>query len=307
VLTSQLEGTRGTLVDLFAAEAAGRPAPEADLKETVNYVAALEYARRELASESGLPVSIRLLNESHRRLMRGVRGQDKQPGEIRTGQVLVGDFVPPPAHLVPRLLGDLEKYLHQADGLPPLIRAGLAHVQFETIHPYQDGNGRIGRLLIALLLQHWELLDQPLLYLSAFLKRNRARYYSALDAVRTRSAWSEWLMFFLDAVEVTSHEALALAHRLRGLVDADRRRVHRHGAVSLQSVLLFEELPKHPMVSVTLATRLLGVSKPAAIRAIESLVAVGLLKETTGKKRDRLFSYEAYLGALRAGTDDPSR
>jgi len=180
VISSQIEGTQASLVDLLNFEAEEETAPSPDVEEICNHVDALAYARQQLTDDNGLPLSMRLLNETHRLLMTGIRGSDKQPGEVRRSQNWIGGsrpgnavFVPPPHHLLPDLLDDFEKYMHGDDTLPPLIRAGLLHVQFETVHPYLDGNGRIGRLLITLLLEHWGLLEKPLLYLSLFFKRVR--------------------------------------------------------------------------------------------------------------------------------------
>ncbi|MBF0307860.1 MAG: Fic family protein [Alphaproteobacteria bacterium] len=310
VISSQIEGTQATLVDLLTFEAARQGSADADVEEVCNYLDALRFARRELADAHGLPLSVRLLNEAHRRLMQGARGANKQPGEIRRGQNWIGGsrpgdavHVPPPPHLVPDLLSDLEKYLHGDDDLPPLVRAGLAHVQFETIHPYLDGNGRIGRLLIALLLEHWGLLKSPLLYLSLFFKRHRAEYYRRLAAVRTEGDWEGWTAFFLDGVATIADEAVASARDLFAVVAADRARVLALDTASVAAARLFELLPRHPIVSVATAMALLGTSKPTAIRAVESLVAAGVLVETTGRKRDRSFAYQAYVERLRVGTE----
>lgn len=211
VLSSQIEGTQATLVDLLTFEAQDGPeprsAPDAGVEEVCNYLDALAHAREQLADAKGLPLSMRLLNETHARLMRGVRGAEKLPGEVRRSQNWIGGsrpgnaaYLPPPPHALGDVLGAFEKYLHADDSLPPLVRAGLLHVQFETIHPYLDGNGRIGRLLVTLLLEHWKLLTKPLLYLSLFFKRHREEYYRRLDAVRTLGDWEGWLDLFLDGV-----------------------------------------------------------------------------------------------------------
>jgi Fic family protein len=194
------------------------------------------------------------------------------------------------------------------------VRAGLLHVQFETIHPYLDGNGRIGRLLVTLLLEHWKLLTRPLLYLSLFFKRHRADYYARLNAVRVDGDWEGWLDFFLDGVATIADEAVASARDLFALVAADRARVLAHEGMSIATLRLFEFLPRHPVVTVASAMKLVETTKPTAGRAIELLVTVGVLAETTGKKRDRSFVYRGYLDRLRVGTDldaprrsDPSR
>ncbi len=316
VLSSQIEGTQATLVDLLAFEAesgAESSAPSADVEEVCNYLDALAYARAQLADPRGLPVSVRLLNETHRRLMRGVRGAEKQPGEVRTSQNWIGGsrpgnaaYVPPPPHALGEVLGALEKYVHEQgaeDTLPPLVRAGLLHVQFETIHPYLDGNGRIGRLLVTLLLEHWQLLTKPLLYLSLFFKRHRDEYYRRLDAVRVEGDWEGWLDFFLDGVATIAEEAVASARELFALVAADRARVLGHEGTSIPALRLFELLPRHPVVTVASVTKLVETTKPTAGRAIELLVAAGVLVETTGKRRDRSFVYRGYLDRLKVGTE----
>lgn len=311
VLSSQIEGTQATLVDLFEYEAAhDERAPLEDVGEVCNYLDALEYARAQLASPKGLPLSMRLLHEAHRRLMRGVRGADKQPGGVRRSQNWIGGtrpgnaaFVPPPPEEVPALLGDLEKYLQGEDALPALVRIGLAHVQFETIHPYLDGNGRIGRLLVALLLEHWKLLGAPLLYLSLYFKRHRDEYYRLLGEVRRSGDWEAWTDFFLEGVAAIADEAVATARDLFALVSADRGRVLSASGVSVVAVRLQELLPVHPVVTIPGIVRLLETTKPTAGKAVQLLESLGVLVETSGKRRDRTFAYVKYLDRLRAGTD----
>jgi Fic family protein len=318
VVSSQIEGTQATLVDLLnfeALEAAtdrGETAasPTADVEEVCNYLDALAYAREQLAGARGLPLSMRLLNETHRRLMAGVRGADKHPGEVRRSQNWIGGsrpgnamYVPPPPHVLGEVLSAFEKYLHGADALHPLVRAGLLHVQFETIHPYLDGNGRIGRLLVTLLLEHWQLLTKPLLYLSLHFKRHRDDYYRRLTAVRIDGDWEGWLDFFLDGVATIADEAVASARELFALVAQDRARLLASQKVSVAAVRLFELLPRHPIMTVASATKLLDTTKPTAGKAVELLVAAGVLVEVTGKKRDRSFSYRAYLDRLKVGTE----
>lgn len=310
VISSQIEGTQATLVDLLTFEAEHEALPNADVEEVCNYLDALSYARAELAKEDGLPLSMRLLNEAHRRLMCGARGANKQPGEVRRSQNWIGGrrpgnavYVPPPPHVLSDLLGDFEKFLHADSDLPLLVRAGLAHVQFETIHPYLDGNGRIGRLLIALLLEHWGLLKAPMLYLSLFFKRRRDEYYRRLNTVRTEGDWEGWADFFLEGVATIADEAVTSARELFSVVGADRARVLAQDTTSVSAVRLFELLPRHPMVTVAAAMKLIGASKPTATRAIETLIAVEILVETTGRKRDRSFAYQAYIDRLRIGTE----
>jgi len=312
VISSQIEGTQATLVDLLNFEAGGQPDPQSELevREVCNHLEALNYARRQLARTEGLPLSVRLLKETHRRLMKGARGAEKEPGEVRRSQNWIGGtrpgnaaYVPPPPSEVPRLLGELERYLHADDPLPPLVRAGLAHVQFETIHPYLDGNGRLGRLLVTLLLQEWKLLSQPLLYLSLFFKRHREDYYRALNRVRTDGDWEGWIAFFLEGVATIADEAVQSARELFALVSRDRARVLAAGKASVIASRLFEELPRHPVVTITGTVKLLDTTKPTATKAIALLEEVGVLSETTGRRRDRTFTYAKYLDRLRVGTE----
>jgi Fic family protein len=310
VISSQIEGTQATLLDLLAFEAEEHAQPDADLEEVSNYLAALAYARRQLASKRGLPLSVRLLNEAHKRLMRGVRGANRQPGEVRRSQNWIGGsrpgnaiFVPPPASRLPQLLSDLAKYIHRDDLMPKLLRVGLLHAQFETIHPYLDGNGRIGRLLITLLLEHWGLLDEPLLYLSLFFKRHRQEYYRRLDMIRSAGDWEGWLDFFLDGVATISEEAVASARELYSLVSTDRSRLLATENVSVPAMRLFEQLPRQPIVTIASVMDITGTSKPTARRAVEILIKAGILIETTGRPRDRSYAYQAYLKGLQAGTE----
>lgn len=311
VLSSQIEGTQATLVDLLTFEAGEGAAPNADIEEVCNYLDALAFARGQIRDPHGLPLSMRLLNETHQRLMRGVRGADKLPGEVRRSQNWIGGTrpgnatsVPPPPHLLAEVLAGFENYLNATDNtLPPLVRAGLLHVQFETIHPYLDGNGRIGRLLVTLLLEQWQLLSKPLLYLSLFFKRHRDDYYRRLGAVRVDGDWEGWIDFFLDGVATIADEGVASAQELFAVVTADRARVLAQDTTSVAAVRLFELLPRHPVVSIASVVRLLQTTKPTAARAIDTLAGAGVLIETTGKKRDRSYSYHAYLERLRIGTD----
>jgi Fic family protein len=311
VVSSQIEGTQATLIDLFEFEA--DPATretDADVREVCNYLEAIKYARAQLSSSRGLPLSIRLLNEAHKRLMRGARGADKQPGEIRRSQNWIGGtrpsnaaFVPPPPEQVTRLLGDLETYLHKRDSLPPLVRIALAHVQFETIHPYLDGNGRIGRLLITLLLEHWQLLSAPLLYLSLFFKRHRAEYYRLLGKVRIDGDWEAWIGFFLEGVSTIADEAVISAREVFALVAKDRQRLVANSTASVTAIRLMDLIPVHPVLTIPKVVKLLKTTKPTAGKAVETLVSLGVLSETSGKERDRIFAYASYLQKLRVGTE----
>lgn len=305
VISSQIEGTQATLRDVAHFEGTRHAESPDDVHEVCNYVAAMSYARREVARPKGLPLSTRLLCEAHKRLMRGTRGADKHPGEIRRTQNWIGGsrpgnarFVPPPPEAVPALMADLERWLHASDPLPPLVRAGLAHVQFETIHPFLDGNGRIGRLLITLLLEHWKLLKAPLLYLSLGFKRRQQEYYDRLAAVRTMGDWEGWTTFYLECVRESADDGVAAAERLFVLIGQDRLRLTRHKAVTVPAVRLLDFLPSHPVVTLPRVVRLLSVSKPTATKAVDGLVQAGILKETSGKRRDRVYAYQKYLDAL---------
>lgn len=311
VVSSQIEGTEATLDDLLTFEATPEGTkPGADVEEVCNYLDALAWARRELIRPKGLPLSMRLIHGVHRRLMKGVRGATKQPGEVRRSQNWVGGtrpgnaaYVPPPPEEVPRLLGELERYMHAGDALPPLVRVGLVHVQFESIHPYLDGNGRVGRLLIALLLEHWKLLGAPLLYLSLYFKRRRPDYYRLLNEVRRSGDWEGWTQFFLEGVTEIAEESAATARDLYRLVARDRERVLAARGSSLTAVRLLELLPRRPVVTIAGVVSWLGTTKPTATKSIELLENLNILSETTGRKRDRVYRYARYLEQLRAGTE----
>lgn len=305
VVSSEIEGTQATLQDVVTFEATKQAERPDDVRDICNYVDALTFARKEIASAKGLPLSTRLLCEAHKRLMRGVRGADKMPGEVRRSQNWIGGtrpgnarFVPPPPEVVPELMAQLEKWLHSDDALPPLVKAGLAHVQFETIHPFLDGNGRIGRLLITLLLEHWRLLKSPMLYFSLALKRRQQQYYEHLTAVRDGGDWEGWTAFYLECVREAADDGVRAAERLFALLGKDRARLIAHDSVTVPAVRLLDLLPSNPVVTLPLAIELLGVSKPTAIKAIEALEETGILKETSGKRRDRVYAYQKYLDVL---------
>jgi Fic family protein len=311
VISSQIEGTQATLIDLleYEAEQTTKVAGD-DVHEVCNYLDAIRYARGQINSARGLPLSIRLLNEAHRRLMRGVPGANKQPGEIRRSQNWIGGtrpgnavFVPAPPEELATLLADLEKFLHANNGLPPLIRIGLAHVQFETIHPYLDGNGRIGRLLITLLLEHWKVLSAPLLYLSLFFKRHRAEYYRLLGEVRRSGDWEAWINFFLEGAARIADEAVIAVREVFALVTEDRQRLIAAPGASVMAIRLMDRLPIHPVVTIPAVVKLLRTTKPTAGKAVQLLEKLGVLTETSGKQRDRTFAYARYLEKLRVGTE----
>jgi len=313
VISSQIEGTQASLDDLLASEAdVSTEAPPEHVEEICNYLEALKYARKQLQRKGGLPLSTRLFNGAHKRLMSGTRGQYKQPGLIRRSQNWIGgtrpgnaSFVPPPPHHLAKLLGHLEKYLNSNDSLPPLIRAGLVHAQFETVHPYLDGNGRLGRLLITLCLEEWALLSEPLLYLSLFFKRHQEEYYKRLAAIRTDGDWEGWLAYFLEGVAVVSDESVKLIAALFDTLSRDRVRYLESGNATVVGARLFESLPQNPIVTVKSAVRICSTTRPTAAKAINSLVDSGILTETSGRSRDRAFSYGEYLKHLREGTGIP--
>ncbi|MEK6701506.1 MAG: Fic family protein [Planctomycetota bacterium] len=310
VISSQIEGTQATLREVVTFEATKQTNVPHDVEEVCNYVDAITYARAELAKPKGLPVSVRLLCESHRRLMRGVRGADKAPGEIRKTQNWIGGtrpgnakFVPPPPEHVLEAMTRLERWIHGNDSLPPLIKVGLAHVQFETIHPFLDGNGRIGRLLIALLLEHWKLMPVPLLYLSLAFKRRQSDYYARLAAVRTDGDWEGWTTFYLECVREAADDGVDVAGRLFELMGKDRRRLAAAKRSTVAAIQLLDVLPEHPVVTVPRVAKLLKITAPTARKAVEIAVEAGVLRETSGKQRDRVFAYHKYLQILTGDED----
>ncbi|RLB48203.1 MAG: Fic family protein [Deltaproteobacteria bacterium] len=310
VLSAQIEGTQATLMDLLEVEASGEAPVDADVEEVSGYVDALNYAWEEIGRDAGLPLSMRLLSETHRRLLRGARGAQKLPGEVRRSQNWIGgtrpgnaSFVPPPPHRLDELLSDFEHAIHDESDLPPLVRIGLLHVQFETLHPYLDGNGRLGRLLITLLLRHWGLLSRPLLYLSLFLKTHRQEYYRRLGAVRTDGDWEGWLSYFLEGVAVVAEEAVATARRMHGIVSESRQRLLARDDATVFSLRLFELLPQHPIVTVNRVVDLLDCSRPAAAKALRVLEAAEVLHALDDRKKNRALVFEEYLHHLREGTE----
>lgn len=299
VLSSQIEGTQSTLDDVLAYELAtdtnGLPG---DVEEVFNYVRAMEYGLIRLRD---LPLSLRLIREIHTELLATGRGAERMPGEFRTSQNWIGSsggllrdatFVPPPPHEMAAALGQLETFLHDEHGLPPLIESGLAHAQFETIHPFLDGNGRVGRLLVTFLLVHRGVLYRPLLYLSYYLKRHRATYYDRLMAVRVDGDWEGWLRFFLAGVAETADEATGTAGKIVAMRDVDRGTVSRLGANGLRMLdLLYER----PLINARKIVEGLQVSAPTANKLLRDLGEMGIVAEVTGYKRNRVFRYTRYL------------
>lgn len=306
LLTSQIEGTQATLTDLFDAEAGQVLANTADVEEVTNYLRAFRLVRDNLRSEAGLPISVRLLCDAHRLLLDGARGAGRQPGEMRRSQNWVGGarpgravFVPPPPDRVPELLADLERFIHDPEpALPPLVRVALVHLQFETIHPFLDGNGRIGRLLIAVLMEQWGLLPQPLVYPSGYLKQHQAEHYRRLSSVRTDGDWEGWVGFFLDGVETAATEAERGIVAMASLISADRKRLLAAPRVGTVAVRLFELLPLMPRFTIEQTRQKLETTFPTATAAVKLLQDLGIVCELTGQKKNRLFSYAAYVELL---------
>lgn len=308
VLSSQIEGTQSSLSDLLLFELEEAPGvPFDDVVEVSNYVAALEHGLARLEDRQGrLPLSNRLIREIHGKLLARGRGADKQPGEFRRSQNWIGGtrpgnarFVPPPPHLVADAMAALERFLHNPD-IPALIKAALAHVQFETIHPFLDGNGRTGRLLIALILQQEGVLRQPLLYLSLYLKEHRNEYYRLLDVVRQEGDWEAWLDFFLEGVIQTADGAVDTAHRLLDLFERDGKGLAKAGrAASAQRI--FAVLRRRPLVTIDGLMKETGMTFPTASRAIEILTNRNIVRELTGRRRNRVYAYDGYLSILNEG------
>jgi Fic family protein len=306
LLTSQIEGTQATLGDLFDEEA-GLPVDNPDdVEEVANYVKAFRYVQHQLRSPKGLPLSVRLLREAHRLLMTGARGGSKQPGELRQSQNWIGGtrpgnavFVPPPHDRVQALLTDLEAFIHdRAPQLPPLVRIALVHAQFETIHPFLDGNGRLGRLLIGALIEQWKLLPEPLLYLSGYLKQHQAEYYRRLSGIRQDGDWESWTTFFLEGVSAAAQEAERSIIGVASLVTADRRKLLDSPKAAPASYRLFELLPLMPRFTIEQARQKLETSFPTATTAVGLLQSLGILAELTGQKTNRIYSYERYVALL---------
>ncbi|MCC6716764.1 MAG: Fic family protein [Acetobacteraceae bacterium] len=306
VLSSQIEGTQSTLADLLQFEAAQRAGTAFDdVREVSNYVAAMQHGLERLAS---LPLSLRLIREMHAHLLRDGRGAAKDPGAFRRSQNWIGGtrpgnalFVPPPPHELAACLGALEAFIHEdTSGLPVLIKAGLLHVQFETIHPFLDGNGRIGRLLVTLYLCTQGVPRQPLLYLSLFLKAHRADYYRLLQEVREHGAWEAWLEFFLRGVAETAGQAFQAATRITELFQQDRARLADAGGSALR---IQELMQRHPYASSAVLARASGLTAPTVNAALAALLRHGIVHETTGRRRGRVFAYTAYLAILNEGTE----
>lgn len=313
VLSSQIEGTQSSLQDLLEAEARIlSPDRPADVREVINYVNAMNYGLERLTT---LPVSVRLIREIHERLLKGVRGHKLTPGELRRTQNWIGPggctlneatFVPPPPYAVPQAMSDLERFLHEKDDLPVLIKVGLAHVQFETIHPFLDGNGRVGRLLITFLLCERGLLRKPVLYLSYYFKRHRQEYCDRLQAVRDAGDWEGWLTFFLRGISEVSVQAADAARRILEIRERRRQQItERFGRAAGNGIRVLEQLFRTPIISVKKVQAITETEFPSANQLVQRLVALGVLKEITGQARNRQFRFEEYVQVFAADTERP--
>jgi Fic family protein len=303
VLSSQIEGTQSSLQDLLFVEAnAVDVSVPRDVDEVVNYVRAMNHG---LARLNDVPVSIRLIREIHAELLRGVRGSDLTPGELRRTQNWIGPagsplanatFVPPPPGTVPDAMGDFERFLHASDDMPLLVKIGLAHAQFETIHPFLDGNGRVGRLLITFLLCERGVLHKPVLYLSHYLRAHRQEYYDRLQAIRDSGAWESWLEFFLRGVTDVSRQAADTARRILLLREEHRAAIADGlGRAAGNGHRILQHLYEHPIVSAKQVQELIGTTFAAANQIVHRLVKLGILREITGQARHRRFRYEPYV------------
>lgn len=299
-LSSQVEGTQATLADVLKAEARIEDSEiHKDVDEILNYIKAMNYGLKKLEE---LPLSLRLIKEIHATLLKGVRGEGRTPGEFRKTQNWVGGatintarFVPPPAHELMRLLDNLEKFLHESVQMPILIKTGLVHSQFETIHPFLDGNGRVGRLLITFYLCQQGILKRPLLYLSEFFKMHRQGYYDRLNSVRTDDGIEDWLKFFVEGVVITADKAVDTTRKILKLREKDVHRVRTLSRASTKGKILLDFLYKAPLVQIKNVEQVTGLKNPNAIGLVSKFVKLGILKEITGQKRNRVFSYGDYI------------
>lgn len=310
LVSSQIEGTQCSLSDILRDEAGDEPeASFDDVREVSCYVDAMEYGLARM--REGFPLSLRLIREIHARLLAQGRGAGKQPGEFRTSQNWIGGsrpgnamYVPPPPERLMEFLGPLELFLHDEEtGLPVMVRAAMVHLQFETIHPFLDGNGRLGRLLITLLLCHAGVLRQPLLYLSLYLKQNRSHYYYLLQAVRERGNWEEWILFFLRGVRETAEQTVETAQRILALLAADRRRVEGTGKTASTTLRVFQVLDRNPVVTITWVAEKTGLSYPTVQGAFGRLEKLGILARHGSGKWNKRYAYKAYLDILSEGTE----
>ena len=309
LLSSQIEGTQSSFSDLVLFENHQRPQVSLeDVEEVSNYVQAIKHGLKRM--KEGFPLSLRLLCETHKILLQGGRGASKLPGEFRRSQNWIGGtrpgnalFVPPPPEHLMEALGNLEYFFHQADSLPILIKAGIAHVQFETIHPFLDGNGRLGRLLIILMLCNGDMLEEPILYISLYLKENRALYYQLLQEVRIHGTWEVWLEFFLEGIYKTAASAAQTMQRLNDLFMKDANKLETLGRARLSCQAALDHLKKLPQVDANSLAASLGVSPPTARSALNHLIDLGIVEEISRLQRDKVYVYRAYLDILEEGAE----
>ena len=309
LVSSQIEGTQSSLSDLLLFESGEKASvPVEDVEEVTNYIAALNYGLARM--KKGFPLSARLLREVHGVLLRGGRGSNKSPGDYRRSQNWIGGtrpgnarFVPPPHEMLDNLMSDLERFIHDDEQkLPLIIKAALAHVQFETIHPFLDGNGRLGRLLITLMLCDGGLLEEPILYLSLHFKEHRQHYYDLLQDVRLKGDWERWCAFFLEGVVGTSQKIEADAKRILALIEKDRSRIATIGRASASARKVHDYLLKKPYLLLSKAAKELKLSVPTITATVMKLSDLGIVKELTGHARNRIFVYPKYLVILTEGT-----
>ena len=310
LLSSQIEGTQSSLSDLLLFESNEAPGvPLDDVQEVANYVAAMNHGLERL--RGGFPLSLRLIREIHEILLTKGRGSHKQPGEFRRSQNWIGGtrpgnaaYVPPPPDRLMDCLSGLEKFIHEdTPGMPLLVKAALIHVQFESIHPFLDGNGRVGRLLITFLLFAKAVLSQPTLYLSLYFKTHRQRYYDLLQGIREQGGWHNWLEFFLTGVKETSDQAAGTARQILTLFDTDRKHIEQLGRPAASALRVYQYLQGRPILSVPIAVKALQLTAPTVRKSIGHLLDLNIVSETTGRRRGRLFVYNAYLDILNQGTE----
>ena len=308
VLSSQIEGTQSSLSDFLQFENEDG-FPTEDFREELNYVAAMDYGLQQL--REGFPISGRLIREIHEILLAKGRGSGKQPGDFRTSQNWIGGtrpgnahYVPPPPGEVAACMSDLEKFIHiERPDLPLLVKAALVHVQFESIHPFLDGNGRLGRLLITFMLAAGNVLSQPLLYLSLYLKTHRSQYYELLNRVRSHGEWETWLDFFLRGVKEVAEQASDMARNIQRLHASDRQKIEQLGRPAASALRVYLHLQQRPVMVVGRTAKAIGVSAPTVTKSLDHLRQLGIVKEITGRQRDRVFRYEAYVALLNEGTE----
>ncbi len=310
LLSSQIEGTQSSFADLLLFENQQKPHVSIDdVEEVSNYVLALNYGLQQITN--GFPLSLRLIRDIHGILLQGSRGSQKLPGEFRRSQNWIGGtrpgnalFVPPPPDQVMQCMGDFEHFLHDPNvQLPLLIKVGLTHVQFETIHPFLDGNGRLGRLLITLLLCHGDMLSTPVLYVSLYLKKNRTMYYQLLQEVRTDGSWEAWLEFFLDGITISANQALTTITAINTLFDKDLANIRTLGRAQHSCINAFEYLKKVPQTNVATLAQALTITAPTARSILNHLVKLAIVQEISGKKRDKMYVYRDYLALLEEGAE----